>query len=92
MKYILTLILSIMLTTGFAQYIEFTYDAAGNRTRREYVSPSPNPDFDNHKKTSQDHASTSDDGAVLVADEQYNHGLNRALLFPNPTKSGTILL
>ena len=90
MKQLLTLIL---ITTGFLgnaqDYIEYSYDAAGNRTERRLISSEPDRDNGNTSNTDQyaeqEDATEHKDATTKSALTSGTH--TGASIYPNPTTS-----
>jgi hypothetical protein len=96
MKFTLTLILAFIGILTFAQtpsyeHVAFTYDAAGNRTKREYfVPPPPEPNRDNDEGINSDQASQDEatvESDVSTAKKTLASSVNGVRIYPNPTKS-----
>ena len=91
MKQLLTLIL---ITTGFLgnaqDYIEYEYDAAGNRTERRLISSEPDRDNGNTSNTDQyaeQEDATEHKGGATTKSALTSGTHTGASIYPNPTTS-----
>lgn len=86
-----TLVLAALCCTA-QSYIEFTYDAAGNRTKREYFPPPPpEPNRDNDESINSDQVSqdeaTGESEVSAASREVLTSSSDAISIYPNPTKS-----
>ena len=76
-----------------AEHIKYTYDAAGNRTVREYVPPPPEVNGENDgQDDGMDNLNAEDSSVSRVAEAKKEEVQNEVdgstvVIYPNPTRS-----
>lgn len=90
MKQIFTIIALMISFNSYSQIIEFTYDDAGNRTKREIVSNTSPPPNDNNSLADQKNEEIPEsdlESDETNSDVESSSNQSAPKIFPNPTNS-----